>query len=95
MSGDGLVIEHTGTFLEVERPNRLVFTWSSPYTGSRPSLVTVELQPVEGDHTELRLTHADLPEATARSHAGGWGAMLAHLEEKLSASMEVEVRDGD
>ena len=45
MEGDGMVIEHTGEFVEVTVPRRLVFTWSSPYTGPRPSLVTVDFEP--------------------------------------------------
>ena len=95
MRGAGMVIEHVGTFLEVDRPRRLMFTWSSPYTGPRPGVVTVELEPAGDDGTDLRLVHAELPEEVAPSHAGGWGAMLARLEGMLSARTEVEVPDGD
>ena len=37
MEGDGRVITHTGEFLEVDPPNRLSFTWRSPFTGDRDS----------------------------------------------------------
>ena len=88
MRGGDTVIEHHGTYREVEPPRRLVFTWASPFTGGRPSLVTVELEP-DGDHaTILRLRHSELPDAAAESHRGGWGTMLdrlaAGLEEGLS-----------
>jgi uncharacterized protein YndB with AHSA1/START domain len=42
-SGD-TAIPHTGKFVEIEKPTRLVFTWVSPYTGPETSLVTVELE---------------------------------------------------
>ena len=89
MSGDGVVIEHVGEFLDVERPRRLVFTWSSPYTGPRPTVVTVELVPAPDGTTDLTLIHEELPETTAASHGGGWTAMLARLQTQL------EARDGD
>jgi uncharacterized protein YndB with AHSA1/START domain len=82
MRGDGMVIEHQGTFLEIEPPRRLVFTWMSPYTGPQPSVVTVELEP-DGGATRLRLIHQQLPEAATSSHQGGWGAMLDRLEGRL------------
>jgi uncharacterized protein YndB with AHSA1/START domain len=94
MSDQDVVIEHAGTFLEFERPRRLVFTWSSPFTGRRPSLVTVELEPVDDGSTDLRLVHTELPEAAVASHGGGWSAMLARLEEGL-IQITVEVPDGD
>ena len=79
MRGEDVVLEHSGTYLEVDRPRRLAFTWVSPFTGVEPSLVTVDLEP-DGDHaTILRLRHSDLPEATAKSHQGGWGTMLDRL----------------
>ena len=79
MSAGETVIEHRGTYTEVEPPRRLAFTWSSPFTGVAPSLVTVELES-DGDHaTILRLRHSELPEAAAESHRGGWGTMLDRL----------------
>ena len=83
MRGAGMVIEHTGEYLELNPPHRLVFTWRSPYTGPDPSLVTVELEP-DGDGTQLRLLHAQLPEAAAASHAEGWGGMLVRLASALA-----------
>jgi uncharacterized protein YndB with AHSA1/START domain len=79
MRGEGTVIEHFGEFLEIEPPRRLVFTWVSPFTGSEPSLVTVELEPDGAMATQLRIIHANLPESIATSHREGWGAMLDRL----------------
>ncbi len=83
MKGEGMVIEHTGEFLEVTAPRRLVFTWSSPYTGPRPSLVTVDFQPERDDTTTVVIVHSGLPEAAADPHQGGWKAMLGRLEQAL------------
>lgn len=82
MRGEGMAIEHTGEYLEIDPPRRLVFTWLSRYTGTEPSLVTVELMPHEGA-TELKLIHERLPEDVAASHARGWGSMLDRLEGRL------------
>ena len=80
MRGAGMVIEHVGTIQEIDPPRRLVFTWASPYTGPKPSMVTLELEPAGDGGTELRLVHSELPEEAAPSHGGGWGAMLTRLE---------------
>jgi uncharacterized protein YndB with AHSA1/START domain len=79
MRGGDTVIEHHGRYIEIVPPTRLVFTWASPFTGSEPSLVTVELKPAPAGQTHLRLVHTALPEAVAESHRGGWGAMLERL----------------
>jgi uncharacterized protein YndB with AHSA1/START domain len=79
MRGDGQVIEHTGEYLEIDPPHRLVFTWVSPYTGSVPSVITVELYAAADDETDLHLVHARLPDAAARFHKQGWNAMLDRL----------------
>jgi uncharacterized protein YndB with AHSA1/START domain len=89
MKGDGREIEHRGTYLEIEPPRRLVFTWASPYTGPEPSIVTVELAPDGASVTRLRLNHRRLPEVAAASHRGGWGSMLDRLGEQLRAAADV------
>jgi uncharacterized protein YndB with AHSA1/START domain len=71
-------IDHDGEFLEVDPPERLVFTWRSPYTGDRPSVVTIELFDDHGS-TRIVLTHRGLPAEERSSHAGGWGAILDRL----------------
>ena len=83
MVGDDSRIEHTGEYLEVDPPMRLVFTWSSPYTGPEPSVVTVELHPHD-EGTRMVLTHERLPVGVVESHRGGWGSMLERLAEILS-----------
>lgn len=88
MLDDDVRIEHTGEYLEVDPPNRLSFTWSSPYTGSVPSVVTIQLTPDRGG-TRLVLEHARLPEGAADSHEGGWTAILDRLAGFLRT-----VRDG-
>jgi uncharacterized protein YndB with AHSA1/START domain len=87
MSGDGMSLEHTGAYLEVDPPRSLEFTWSSPYTGPEPSVVRVVLTPRDGG-THMVLTHDRLPLAAVESHAGGWGAMLGRLEAAITAGGE-------
>jgi uncharacterized protein YndB with AHSA1/START domain len=78
-------IEHDGEFLEIDPPGRLAFTWRSPFTGDRPSVVTVELFDADGA-TRLVLTHRGLPAHERDSHAGGWGAILDRLGEVASGT---------
>jgi uncharacterized protein YndB with AHSA1/START domain len=83
MKGDGMEIEHRGTYIEIEPPRRLVFTWQSRFTGAQPSIVTVTLEPDGADATRLHLVHRQLPAASTESHRGGWGAMLDRLATRL------------
>jgi len=69
-------VAHTGTYREISRPRRLVFTWNSPYAGNTDSLVTVEFHPRRGA-TEIVLTHEGLPNAEmVAAHHGGWSDIL-------------------
>ncbi|HEU0223976.1 MAG TPA: SRPBCC domain-containing protein [Steroidobacteraceae bacterium] len=69
-------VSHTGTYREISRPRRLVFTWNSPYAGDTDSLVTVEFHPRRGA-TEIVLTHEGLPNADmVAAHRGGWSDIL-------------------
>jgi uncharacterized protein YndB with AHSA1/START domain len=79
MKHEGTVVRHVCEFLEVVPPTRLVFSWSSPYTGAQPSIVTLELEPDGESATNLSLVHNQLPEEAAESHRGGWGAILDRL----------------
>jgi uncharacterized protein YndB with AHSA1/START domain len=72
-----------GEFVELDAPNRLVFTWGwEGQEGVPPgsSTIEVELTP-EGSGTSLRFVHKDLPSAEAvASHAHGWDHYLPRLE---------------
>jgi len=75
--------EVTGTYLRIDRPHLLVFTWIGPLTNNETTLVTVELNP-HGTETELVLTHERLPTpAMWEGHTKGWGRILDHLVDAL------------
>jgi uncharacterized protein YndB with AHSA1/START domain len=82
-------VSHTGTYREITRPRRLVFTWNSPYAGHTDSLVTVEFRAAR-ETTEIVLTHEGLPGAEmAAAHHGGWSdilVLIARLHEQARAS---------
>jgi uncharacterized protein YndB with AHSA1/START domain len=74
--------EAGGEFVEVDKPNRVVFTWGWDGNQSLPpgsSTVEVELVP-EGSGTSLRFVHRDLTAEQAASHATGWDHYLERLE---------------
>lgn len=75
---DGQEFPTHGEYREIERPRRLVFTWSSYLVTE--TLVTVELR-AAGDGCELRLTHELLPSDEIRSrHEAGWIGCLDSLD---------------
>jgi len=78
MVGDESLL-HTGTYREIDRPRRLVFTWSSPATKFRESIVTVSFQP-SSNATVIEIHHVGLPDAEAQgSHHAGWSDALREL----------------
>ena len=72
-----------GEYVEIDKPNRLVFTWGWDGSEDVPpgsSTIVIELAS-EGDGTSLRFVHKDLPSAEAiASHAHGWDHYLPRLE---------------
>jgi uncharacterized protein YndB with AHSA1/START domain len=75
---DGEEAVHHGTYLEIDRPRRLVFTWM-PEPGEH-SLVTVDITPTSQGCT-LALAHEMEPtwaEYLDRTTAG-WTTMVAHI----------------
>ena len=73
----------SGTYVEVVRPSRVVFTygWERADVQIPPGSTTVEIdltaQPDGSTH--LRLVHRGLDDAAAKAHQGGWGHYLDRL----------------
>ncbi len=75
-----------GSYVEVDPPHRVVFTWGIPGDDELPvGSSTVEVVLVaETDDTVVTLTHRDLPAGTRPSHREGWerhlGALVGAVE---------------
>jgi uncharacterized protein YndB with AHSA1/START domain len=79
MVHDDATIVHTGTYRVIDRPRRLVFTWSSPATDHRDSVVTVTFEP-SAESTIVEINQVGLPSAEAREgHTEGWTDALREL----------------
>jgi uncharacterized protein YndB with AHSA1/START domain len=69
----------TEAYRQVVPERKLVFTWEWPGMPERESLVTLLLEPFDGE-TELTLIHENLPDEEARkSHEQGWSGLLDKL----------------
>jgi uncharacterized protein YndB with AHSA1/START domain len=78
----------SGEYMSIEKPRRLVFTWTNEALGVRDSVVTVELRPTGEGATEITITHALAPESEAgRRHARGWEGSLDNLARHLASSV--------
>ncbi|SFJ21314.1 SRPBCC family protein [Planctomicrobium piriforme] len=68
----GQEIDHIGTYRVLDRPSRLVFTWSVAGTPGEPSLVMVDIPPHEFGGCDCILTH-EVP--------GEWADYAPRIEE--------------
>jgi uncharacterized protein YndB with AHSA1/START domain len=74
-------IPHSGSYLTIDRPNKLVFSWESPYS-TDDSQVSLIFTQVDADATNIELTHVRFINEEARSnHEGGWTNILDKLTE--------------
>jgi uncharacterized protein YndB with AHSA1/START domain len=74
-----------GTYLEVEPPQRLVFSWKWDSSDDEPTRVQVELSEVS-DGTRMLLTHTGFTTSEdAANHQQGWEPELGRLAELLTA----------
>lgn len=74
-----------GEYREIERPDRLVYTWRWEMPGASESLVTVEFVG-DGERTNVVLVHEGLESDDSRAqHEHGWSACLDNLGDRVFA----------
>jgi len=77
-------LPHTGEYLEINRPNRLVFTWAS-HRSPDDSRVTLNFTRIDDHKTEVSLSQVKFIDEEARSdHEGGWSNILDKLNDVMS-----------
>ena len=81
---DGEEHDVSGTFREVVRDEKLVYTWAWRSTPERESLVTLTLR-LDGEATLLTLMHEQFFDEAARDgHQAGWSRALECLEQQFA-----------
>lgn len=73
---------HTGTYLEIDRPRRLIFTFAVPQYSAEFTKVTIDITPLDTG-CELTLTHEDVLPEWRESTIDGWTMILNELAENL------------
>jgi uncharacterized protein YndB with AHSA1/START domain len=83
---DGTRFVVTGRYVELDRPNRLSFTWSCSTwpDPSTESLVTVTLEPTGDSETIMTIHHAMLPPDLTDQHLAGWKQIAEQLVVELA-----------
>lgn len=76
-------VPHTGKYLEINRPYKLVFSWVSPCSID-DSVVTINFRTEVDGKTSVELTHVRfIDEETRTDHEGGWTNILDKLNEVM------------
>jgi uncharacterized protein YndB with AHSA1/START domain len=70
-----------GSYVEVEPPTRLVFTFDWAHDDEPPTTVTVQITP-DGDRTHLVLAHEEA--GVDGGHEQGWTLSFARLDRELA-----------
>ncbi|HEX3870840.1 MAG TPA: SRPBCC family protein [Pirellulales bacterium] len=76
---DGENIEHVGTYLEIDRPRRLVFSFTVPKFSNEATRVEIDIAP-EMKGWELLLTHHGVFAEYAERTSDGWSSILDNLK---------------
>lgn len=79
---DGKDVEHVGTYLEIDRPRRLVFTFAVPTYSAATTRVTIDIVPADTGCT-LTLTHEGVLADWASQTESGWTMILDGLASRL------------
>ena len=76
-------IPHSGTYLALERPHHLSFSWESPYS-TDDSIVTLRFEAIDSSTTRVDLSHINFINEEARAnHEGGWSNILDQLDQLI------------
>ncbi len=76
-------VEHVGTYIEIDRPRRLVFDFAVPQYEPTLTRITLDFAP-SGSGCQLTLTHEGVFEAYVKQTEHGWGMILSALERALT-----------
>lgn len=80
---EGEDVEHTGEYIEIERPHRLVFDFSVPKYAKEVTRVSIDIVALQSG-CDLTLTHENVfPEYAGRTE-NGWRTILDGLAATLS-----------
>jgi uncharacterized protein YndB with AHSA1/START domain len=84
IKSDGTSFLTSGTYLEVQPPHRLAFTWSGGCKlDGHDTLVTIEFYSI-GNATQVTLTHQNFSSDDSRNkHEHGWNGCLDRLAKIL------------
>lgn len=75
---DGEEVEHTGHYLEIDRPRRLAFSFKVPKYSNDATKVTLDIKPA-GQGCALTLTHEGVWQDWADRTKQGWDMILDGL----------------
>jgi uncharacterized protein YndB with AHSA1/START domain len=81
---DGGDVAHHGTFLEIDRPRRLVFRFSVPKYSSAESTVEVTVT-ADVAGADVTIEGRDVPREWVSQTETGWRDLLGRLEDVLQA----------
>ena len=76
-------VEHTGTYVEIDRPKRLVFDFAVPAYEPTLTRITLDFAP-DGSGCRLTLTHDGVFEEYLKQTEHGWGMILDGLTGALA-----------
>jgi uncharacterized protein YndB with AHSA1/START domain len=80
---DGTDVLHTGEYLELLRPLRMVFTFAVPQYSSETSTVEINLAHL-GEGCELKLINSGVPREWAEKTREGWAGILLKARDVLA-----------
>ncbi len=79
-------VPHTGKYIEIDRPKKLVFTWESPESIDG-SIVTLNFTELNENQTKVELSHVKFIDEQRRSnHESGWENILNTLFQMFGSS---------